>query len=157
RLLAMYQEHRPGELLREHVECYWTVSSPKPGRTQRVLPDGCMDIIFDLPQALATIVGTMTRPLVTTASRDLLGVRFRPGVAPALLRQRASDSTDKSLDLRDAWGRSALETAERVSSARSHGDRIALVEREILHRLAAVDQGQAVARGALELLVRSRG
>jgi AraC-like DNA-binding protein len=156
----MYREHRPSEPLRTHVECYWTLTAPSgDAGPQRVLPDGCMDIIFDLSGASGMVVGTMTRALVTTLDgrAELFGVRFRPGAAPLLIRQPASESTDASLDLRAVWGRSTDEIADRIASAPSLSSRIALVERELSRRLAAADAGNAVARHAIALLVASRG
>ena len=106
-----YQEYAPQPALSHLVRCYWTVR----GRTEsqvahvnRVLPDGCMDVIFDLadragPQAL--IIGTMLQARVFehAGSMDMLGVRFVPGAAPTVLPLTASTLTDTTLDAAEVW------------------------------------------------------
>src|SRR5688572_6926670 len=80
-----YREFPAGSLFAGLVECFWTSTVPTPPRTSschRVLPDGCMDLLFDFTTAgsrRSSVIGTMTRPLTvtTTGSVDLLGVRFR--------------------------------------------------------------------------------
>src|SRR5215471_21770735 len=95
---ASYREYAPSEKLRPFVECFWSrdpavgaeVSSPS---VQRVLPDGCIDVVLgfsgqaDEPES-AMAVGTMTRALVLdggTWPECFVGVRFRPGKAAAFL------------------------------------------------------------------------
>lgn len=94
-LRLMYQEHAPPDPLTDVVECFWTIRSASTLTgivTNRVLPDGCSDIIVDLgeppaasagshPLGRTYVVGTMQRALVVelTGCVDLLGVRFRLG------------------------------------------------------------------------------
>jgi hypothetical protein len=45
-----YREFPPGPLLAGLVECFWTSTvrtAPKSSSFHRVLPDGCMDLLFD--------------------------------------------------------------------------------------------------------------
>jgi AraC-like DNA-binding protein len=91
----LYREHDPPPALAARVECLWTLRSdgalPAPA-LNRVLPDGCIDLIFDFgdgpggapgsgPRGYAA--GAMTRALaVRMAGRvEIVGVRFRPGGA----------------------------------------------------------------------------
>src|SRR6266511_4413825 len=80
----MLREFAPSARLAPWVEVFWTrdAFTSDAAVTQRVLPDGCADIVF--ADAAAVAVGTMTSPLVLTETRApaLLGVRFRPGRAP---------------------------------------------------------------------------
>jgi AraC-like DNA-binding protein len=96
----LYREHDPPPALAARVECLWTLRSdgalPGPA-LNRVLPDGCIDLIFDFgegPRGYA--VGAMTRALsVRMAGRvDLVGVRFRPG--GAALGLPAGELTDRA-------------------------------------------------------------
>lgn len=63
-----------------------------------------MDVIFDFATAVAakrvTIVGTMTRPLVIEPGGevDMLGVRFRPGGLPLLLKLDAGELLNRSVE-----------------------------------------------------------
>lgn len=72
---------------------------------QRVLPDGCADLVFDLQERSSAVVGTMTRPLVLPAhgSFEFFGVRFRPGRAAAFLRIPLAEVTDARVPLGEIW------------------------------------------------------
>src|SRR5687768_17728539 len=96
-----YREFPPEPLLAGFVECFWTSTvraAPRTSSFYRVLPDGCMDLLFDFSavgRARASVIGTMTRPLtvITTGPVDLLGVRFRPGGLSVFLTLDATEVT----------------------------------------------------------------
>ena len=82
------RQYHPGEHLRPYISCYWTMISPielKEPISHRVIPDGCVDIIFDLHARshgeASVIVGTMTRPIFAELKGrvNYLAVRFLPG------------------------------------------------------------------------------
>jgi AraC-like DNA-binding protein len=113
-ILIRYREHQPAPALRDAVQCYWTlhgaVDGAAPARN-RVLPDGCMDILFDLGERgvggeRARVIGAMESAAVVwlRGSVDLLGVRFRPGGAPRFLAERASELTRRTAPLSALWG-----------------------------------------------------
>lgn len=157
----MYAEHAPSERLRAYVECYWTSSaSPaEPLLPVRILPDGCMDIIFDLATAEGAVIGTMTHSILTLPGprADLLGVRFRPGAAPAFLDAPARGATDERIALDALWGGFARELAERLSEARSTAVRLGLLDRELVARLERTERLNAVALHAVALVVSTQG
>jgi AraC-like DNA-binding protein len=92
-----------------------------PGQRHRVVPDGCIDLVFrDGAHAELFWVGPMTR--AETVSVDapacFLGVRFRPGVAPAFVGVDARELLDREVPENDACLLDALidarcETARR--------------------------------------------
>jgi AraC-like DNA-binding protein len=142
----MYLEHAPSAALAGAVECFWTMrpADALPGEVQsRVLPDGCMDVIFDLGDARSTgggparprsyVVGAMRTPVTVRHSGriDMLGVRFRPGGAWAFTRTPAGELTDRTLGLGEVWGRRAGEMEERLMEAEPRR-RIALLEAALL-------------------------
>lgn len=100
-----YTELRPTAALRPWVECFWTNRDDAPSREQRVLPDGCADLVFDLNDGASVAVGTMTKPLILPpqSSFDFVGVRFRPGRAAAFLRIPLAEITDARVPLGDLW------------------------------------------------------
>jgi len=139
---TVYREFPPSPKFAAHIECFWHHSSVEPVRDYRVLPDGCSDIIFEQPArdygGLA-IVGTMTRAHAfdIPARQSTFGVRFRPGMAPRLLRVPGSLAVDRSIPLADAWKSAAVrqlldqlaETNSTPNSTRnSPRDSIALIE-----------------------------
>jgi AraC-like DNA-binding protein len=135
---TVYREFPPSPRFAAHIECFWHHSSVEPVRGYRVLPDGCSDIIFEQPArdygGLA-IVGTMTHAQTfdIPARQSTFGVRFRPGMAPRLLRVPGSLAVDRSIPLADAWKSAAVrdlleQLAESNSTRNSPGDSIALIE-----------------------------
>jgi AraC-like DNA-binding protein len=136
-----YLEIAPAPALAPWVECYWRLrsSTPLPEGVRSVLPDGCMDILFsfgDPPRRASGetspprfIVGTMTRPaqFVGGGRPDIIGIRFRPGAAPAFLGMPASELTDGSAELEAAWAGRATELWEKLALA-SDPDRARLLD-----------------------------
>ena len=100
-----YVEIEPAAALRPWVECFWTRNDDASSGDQRVLPDGCADLVFDLRDGDSSVVGTMTRPLLlpSMGASDFVGVRFRPGHAAAFLRTPLAEITDARVPLRDLW------------------------------------------------------
>ena len=98
-----YAESLPSESLRPWIECFWSVTDAE--GEQRILPDGCADLVFDRTSGEATVVGTMTKPLLFTAraGSHFFGVRFRPGRAAAFLRLPLAEITDAIVPLADVW------------------------------------------------------
>lgn len=132
-----YRERQPpSAALRPYVACVWTRHA-RPSGTTRVLPDGCIDLLFDLVEARSKVVGAMTRPLVVVengASR-WLGVRFRPGGAFPFLRFNLGETTDSSRDLGLVWPE-AFSWAEELAYATSADDMLSIVDRVLVRKLA---------------------
>lgn len=138
----VYREHPPCAALAPYVECYWTLSRPR-GRVaeNRVLPDGCMDVIVAVDAAgdcAPTVVGTMTTALVIRADDvpERVGVRFRPGCGPAFLRVEAPALVDRTVPVAAVWGASAAASLRRVAEV-PLPRRAAMLEGMLLARLAA--------------------
>ncbi len=131
---ARYAEYRPAPALRARVECYWTLAGEDVG-AHRVLPDGCMDVLFDLaaPREVATLVGTMTTALAVpeAARARYVGVRFRPGEAFAMVGVHAGEVTDQSIPLEDVLGALARSLADEVASAKDDAARFAALDRRL--------------------------
>jgi AraC-like DNA-binding protein len=157
-----YAERAPSALLARWVRCWWSIrgdaSTPVPNR---ILPDGCADVIVDLagaPRAFA--VGPMRSADVVTLAGpvDMLGARFRPGAALALLDVPLDALLDRDVPLHELWGALAAELEESVAAA-PPDERIACAERVLAARLARVRarrESETVAR-AVALLRRARG
>jgi AraC-like DNA-binding protein len=174
--VASYVEHRPGPALRPYVECYWTrrfVLPPTAEDVYRVLPDSCIDIVFNLgdpwmrrgpngaqiDRVRSRVVGTMTRPLLAASGRrvDFLGVRFRPGKARAFLRVPAGEITDDSVELADVWGHRGRELEGRLFETLKTRQRLQLLEGEILRRLEVNGRQDARVDAAVQVVLRRRG
>ncbi|WP_329440307.1 helix-turn-helix domain-containing protein [Streptomyces canus] len=132
--------------------------------TGRVLPDGCMDLLWNEGRLL--VAGPDTRAYVTGgAPSTWAGVRFYPGTAPAFLGVPAHELRDRRVELADLWPapevrrlRSRVEKAPHPATAL---EEIALERAApadpVLHALVtALDAGRPVAMTADELGLGAR-
>ena len=90
-----YSEAAPHPALSKYVDAYWTATgNSKTVAVEKILPDGCVDIIFNVGNDCYTdngavlmknertyLVGTMTKLKETEmdTSTRLVGIRFKPG------------------------------------------------------------------------------
>ncbi|NNM34880.1 MAG: hypothetical protein HKO53_17515, partial [Gemmatimonadetes bacterium] len=143
-----YREHAPHPALRPLVECYWSVRGAVVDRvSHRVLPDGCLDLLFDLSSGAAdpmqghteaAVVGFMTRPLPVgyRGEVELFAVRFRPGRAAGVLGVDTHELTDRVEALDDVWGHEGRTLFERLVAAPTTTDiRARVLDAALLSRL----------------------
>ena len=111
-----YAEWAPQLVTSGFVQCVWRHANVATDGTSRVVPDGCMDVITDGTEVW--VAGPDTGPQLAPLSpgHALVGVRFPPGVAPAVLGVPASALRDQRVPL-PAIGEIGLpELAERLVS-----------------------------------------
>ena len=115
----LYRELTPAPVLRQYVRCYWILRADAAGDTssQRVLPDGCVEIIINLgaqflrydesgapeSQPRELLVGPTTRHMLIapTGAIRLVGIRFAPGGAVPFLSVRPEEVRDGAPSLAD--------------------------------------------------------
>lgn len=112
----MYQERSAAPDLQPWVECYWFrrgFAVPRAPVRARILPDGCMDFIFNLgdpfpagrpgastPYPAFTMGAMRGATIVELAGRiDMVGIRFRPGGVLPFLDIPANRLTDEAVAL----------------------------------------------------------
>lgn len=117
------EEVAPPAPLAAVVDAFW--HSDGTGGLIRVLPDGCMDFIFDLERGTARLVGAMTEAvLVQVRPGDrCIGVRFKPGMAAPYIDASAAEVRDGDAPLGDVTCARRFDLAERVAEARDHDAR----------------------------------
>ncbi len=132
----VYREIDPANGLGDDVAYFWTIAAPERRRRPylyRVVPDGCIDVVFDLGNAAGGwIYGALDRPIVADLEGrvDLFGVRIRPGRFGALVGAPAGAVAARVLDVADVlgsrgrdWYATLLETrdtAARVTVTSAH-------------------------------------
>ncbi len=155
---AGYVEHGPPPALAPFVECFWTTGRAGAGSaaTDRVLPDGCIDILFE--EGRATVVGAMTRALLLPPGprAAVVAVRFRPGGAAPLLGLPAHALTDRDAPLDDIW-RDGRDLAARVADASSPAAAIAAITCALSSRAATASALDPRVGAAVSVLARERG
>ncbi|HEX6469183.1 MAG TPA: helix-turn-helix domain-containing protein [Streptosporangiaceae bacterium] len=103
------------------LACVWSHSAPR-GEVPhigRVVPDACIDIIWSDWDGELHVAGPDTGPFLATIAPGgrLAGVRFRPGLAAAVLGVPADALTDGRVALRELWGAAAGALAQAVADA----------------------------------------
>ncbi|HUF35880.1 MAG TPA: AraC family transcriptional regulator [Gemmatimonadales bacterium] len=157
-----YTELAPSPALTPWVECYWSIRGrAAPALPNRVLPDGCADLIVGIEgQAGPVAVGTMrTAALYPLAGPvDLFGIRFRPGGAAPFLGVPLGELTDRRVPLDLLWGPDSGALGDALEPA-AFAVRAARAERVLRERLESRGPGRDgdLAARAVALLRRARG
>lgn len=168
-----YREYLPAPPLRKVVLCYWTLEGTASSATphlNRVLPDGCMDLLFELGDPVVGsgersraprpwAVGAMERAdVVWLAGRvELLGVRFRPGGAAAFLAPPAGELRGRVLPLDELWGGDATAFHSRLAESPQVETRTATLDRLLLGRAGTTASRATAALRASRLIADSAG
>lgn len=142
-----YLEERPIGRPSAYVKLYWEmahgrdeiIAGPEP-----VLPDGCVEIIFDLKDRFLTyrsdnttvnqprsiVAGQLTSRIMIGPSGDteMFGIRLRPEAAFPLLGVAMHELCDRLVDFADIDHGIETQMFERIAAANSFTERIAIFE-----------------------------
>jgi AraC-like DNA-binding protein len=149
---SVYAELRPPPELASHACCVWTQLAGPSGHVQRVLPDGCADIVWIAGGELV-VAGPATGHVLAEIPPGVtaVGVRFGTGAAGAALGQPARELQDRTIELGDLWGAAGRELAERMALA-PPSSRLALLAAAVARRLHDAPPPDAVVTRAARLL-----
>jgi AraC-like DNA-binding protein len=139
--MRYYEEYPPHPALAAHVACLWASASPA-GAQFRVLPDNCIDILFQDVAPGGFVAGMMTTAFALCTPRPVhtVAVRFKPGAAARFFSMPLVELTDGAPALEDVWGKgeaARLSDALWNTRAADPRARLAVLEQHLLQRLAA--------------------
>jgi AraC-like DNA-binding protein len=109
----------------------WSRNAGDHDRTARILPDGCLDLIWSSRAGLL-VAGpdTVAHLTAVTSGETYVGLRLPPGVGPAVFGLPAYDLRDQRVPLAAIWsGRLARQIDERIAASGRPGqvlDRVAV-------------------------------
>jgi len=156
--MRYFRRFSPSPVLEGFVKHFWAGYSdalPPDRSVQRILPDGCVELIFSAGDPMDSVVnsrdessgrsfiaGQITQVLQLQARGrvDMFGVTLYPDAAYPLLGHALDEFTERSVDLRFAWGGAAREIEERILNARDTDEKIGIIERALLDRLSSSDR-----------------
>jgi AraC-like DNA-binding protein len=149
-----YREEKPLARVSLYVKLYWEmahsreeiVAGPEP-----VLPDGCVEIVFDLRDKFLTyssdnttieqprsmVAGQLTSRIMIGPSGDteMFGIRLQPHAAFSILGIAMNEIRDRIVDLADVMTAGFESTIfDRLSTATSFEERIAIFEAMFINR-----------------------
>ncbi|HST65820.1 MAG TPA: helix-turn-helix domain-containing protein [Mycobacteriales bacterium] len=148
--MGTYAEQAVAPDLRSHLRCSWTTVTRAGGM---VLPDGCLDLMWIDGELVVAGPDTAATPSGLRHGLEVAAVRFRPGVAPAVLGLPASALRDSRVPLAELWP-GAGRLARQVGDS---GDRVAVLEAAIRRRLADAPPPDPVAVAVAGRLQRRSG
>jgi AraC-like DNA-binding protein len=141
----MYQE-RPSALRASMV--WRRLAAPDP---VRILPDGCMDLIWTNHGDLF-VAGPDTRPHILTSQHGLIhhGIRLASGVGPEVFGIPAVEFVNRRVPLEDVWGPGeAGRLADRLAASADPG---VVLEAAATERLRAAGGSRPVIAEIVRLL-----
>jgi AraC-like DNA-binding protein len=131
-----YREYRPPAGLEPVVACVWESGALVDG-TQRVLPDGCVDLVW-LGDHVVVVGADTGHKVWGPVGAAVCGIRLRPGTAGNVLGLPADQVRDQQVPLELLWP-----DADRLADALAAGEtatRLRLLTEAVLHRKAEPDQ-----------------
>ena len=137
---SVYRERPPPPALAGPVLCLWSqvIGEGTAELRHRVLPDGCADIVW-IGTAPAVVAGPATGPVIVALAprTTVVGVRLRPGAAPALLGPPASALLNRDTPLGELWGAAGDALSARVGEQPSVAAKLEAAAAALARHLAA--------------------
>jgi AraC-like DNA-binding protein len=171
-----YVERRPRAELAGILECVWSVSGRAVAGVrppERIVPDGCPELILHRADPFARkvgtrwvvqprifLAGTLTRPWLLRAGRrvDTLGLRFRPGTVASVFGVSMHTMADAEVPLsRLVSSRAAAALRGAVARARTRPRAMAAAEAWLVPHATGTPPRPRVAQAAVEEVLRTRG
>ncbi len=161
-IIKGYNEYKPPTGLRAYIDRYWsyaTDASTISLNNPVIIPDGCIDIIFDLtqPATLKSFVnGAMTKPMESSRTH-LVGVRFNPGMAYPFFNAPADEFTDQCVDYFEFAGQEANHLSNQLTDLNSTQQQIELLNRTFAGKLSSINAIEPQMAMALNLIQKTGG
>lgn len=171
-----YRKFPPCALLADYIQCYWTITFNNrilSSVINRVLPDGCIDIIFNLGDAFGKInqdcsvsnvphscvVGAMRQPIIAKLKGhiEIIGVRFKPGGAYPFFRFPLHELTNRIVALDDLSKQPDTAMELRITEEAPIAKKIAHLERIFIKRLKTVCHIDSIIQKSLSNIYKTKG
>lgn len=152
----LYREFLPSPDLRDRVDCLWILDAPTPptAETERVVPDGRVELIFHLGEPYRRVgdpdnrqprsfaIGQMSGylELEHRGHASILGARLRPTALHRTIGGGMQELTDRSIALDDLGLPTLANLEERLHATRSWPERVRLLH-DALRRALRPDPG----------------
>ncbi|SKC66099.1 AraC family transcriptional regulator [Maledivibacter halophilus] len=163
---TIYKEYLPCKELQSHIACYWTSKtnniSNKP-ISSRIIPDGCMDIVFNIEEInkgkCGLVSGLMTMPEEQKVKgiSEFIGVRFWPGEIIPFLKNSANDFTNQLIPLDSILGKVAFDISEKLYFEVTLSERLMIIEEELVKLLLKASVSNKLIKSALCTIYQHKG
>ncbi len=171
-----YQTFQPHPDLASFVKCYWTleVHAEKNAQKQRILPDGCIELIFILgddikrftsgdefiiqPRAMA--LGQITEPffIVPTGYVNTFAVRFYPYGFANFVSTPIINLANTETPIQLLFGEMAsIEIQQKIIHATDTNNRIEIVEEFLLNKLIDKVTIDSIVKSTIDTIFATSG
>lgn len=173
--MMKYQVYTPSAGLQPFVKCFWSLDDEKQDEPvkQRVLPDGCMEMIFhygdlyqqyfedgsSIIQPRSFVFGQITKyiEIAPTGKSGIISARFLPdGISP-FLSMPLKSLDNRAVSIRDIFGDDGEKLEEKVINANDNQERIQLIETFLLSKLTEQKTIDAITKSCVDIIFQSQG
>ena len=157
-----YNEYEPPLILKPYLDCYWSYTAGTSSallHAKPIIPDGCIDIIFDLARltsGCALIIGAMTKPIFNNKT-DIIGIRFKPGMAYPFIKMPMNKLTDIIADYYEFAGHEATILSDQLSESESIKEQLSILNKHFILKLSSMSLIDPQMQQALYLINKTNG
>ncbi len=170
-----YQVHDTIPALHPFVKCFWTLEDNDTivHERQRVVPDGCMEMIFNygdrywqyfrdgsrILQPKSFVFGQISSFIEIEASGavGIIAARFLPGGAGPFLDMPVTTLENRAVDIKEVFGEKGTALEHSVLNAGDNKQRQELIEGFLLSRLSEPKAIDTITKDCVEIIFRTRG
>jgi AraC-like DNA-binding protein len=148
-----FRERRSAPELAHAVASVWVLEVGAEGAEyeHRTAPNGSVEISCVLGSDRLVVSGPQRGPLIASVApgTTVIGIRFHPGAAPAVLGPPASELLDLCVDLDGLWGARGAILAEQLAEADTPERALQLVEDTLTRRLSESSEPDPLVAAAI--------
>ncbi|MFT3994928.1 MAG: helix-turn-helix domain-containing protein [Dysgonomonas sp.] len=171
-----YQTYKPNENLTSLIKCYWTLEVPAEysSEKQRIVPDGCMELIFVLGddvnryvsenefiiQPRSMIIGQITEPFIIqpTGYVHCFATRFYPYGVANFIKTPLKNLENKETPIAELFGlTTSNELEQKIIHATHTQHRIEIIETFLLDKLNEKSTIDNIVKSTVDTLIATSG
>lgn len=170
-----YQVYTTCRQLEPFVKCFWSLDADKNEQPvkQRVLPDGCMEMLFNygdqyrqylddstfILQPKCFVFGQISKflEIEPTGVTGILSVRFQPDGLSPFLDIPVAQLDNRACPLDELFGEEGKIVSDAVLLANDNQQRIAIIENFLMGRLVNSETADSTTKSCVDLIMQSKG
>jgi AraC-like DNA-binding protein len=170
-----YQVYTPTSELQPFVKCFWSLDDERSDDPvkQRVLPDGCMEMIFhygdlykqyfedgsNIIQPRSFVFGQISKyiEIAPTGISGIIAARFLPDGLTPFLDLPAYALENKAVSISEIFYEDGSKLEDDVLTADENETRIKLIEKFLLSKLTESKTIDTITKSCVEVIFQSQG
>lgn len=133
----MYREIVPSKRLSCVIDSFWTYWNKEEPESFKVLPDSCIDLIFDLKRNIGFISGIMSTYQIRELEGDchLIGIRLKAESFYSLTRIPPNEIKNLRTEIGNVFSKQDVHTISHLYSLKSIHDKVSFLEGFVAKKL----------------------